>query len=310
MPDGFTAPNTTSASALPASEPENHASRTAGTRSIHGIATALPETITTARLGLASASASITRVLRIGQTVLQAVGALAVLMVALVESADEDHGIGLARRGNGIGDELGLGTFFREVLPGLHAVVVARHVADITAFVDHLGPVTHGGTDALQRRIFMPDFERRGTTAHGHHLHGVLPHDGNRLRFPQVDRQYPAVVFQQHHAFARNAARSGKMLGRVERSERLLRIHRRAENQAQHPARLVVERRRRCLAFAQHVEIGSGQIVIVIGVAGSPAQAVGPRTELHVETVLCGLLRVVNAAPIGDDHPRRTPSRV
>ena len=246
-------------------------------------------------------------VLRIGQTVLQAVGALTVLMVALVESADEDHDIGLARRGNGIGDELGLGTFFREVLPGLHAVVVARHVADITAFVDHLGLVTHGGTDALQRRIFMPDFERRGTAAHGHHLHGVLPHDGNRLRFPQVDRQYPAVVFQQHHTLARNAARSGKMLGRIERSERLLRIHRRAENQAQHPARLVVERRRRCLAFAQHIEIGSGQIVIVIGVAGSPAQAVGPRTKLHVETVLCGLLRVVNAAPSGDDHPVERP---
>ena len=60
LPEGFTAPNTTSASALPASEPENHASSTAGTRSIHGIATALPETITTARLGLASASAPIT----------------------------------------------------------------------------------------------------------------------------------------------------------------------------------------------------------------------------------------------------------
>ena len=97
------------------------------------------------------------------------------------------------------------------------------------------------------------------------------------------------------------------MFGRIERPERFLRIHRRAENQPQHPAGLVVERGRRSLALAQHVEIGSGQIVVVIGVAGSPAQTVGPRPELHVETVLGGLLRVVDAAPVGDDHPVERP---
>ncbi len=59
LPEGFTSPKSTSANARPACEPPNQPCTTAGTRSIQGIATALPDTKTTAVRGLASASASI-----------------------------------------------------------------------------------------------------------------------------------------------------------------------------------------------------------------------------------------------------------
>ena len=153
----------------------------------------------------------------------------------------------------------------------------------------------------------MPHLERRGAAAHGHHLDRILAHDGDGLRTPEVDGQHPALVFQQHHALAGDTARSGQMFGRIERPERFAGVHRRAENQPQHPARLVVERRRRSLALAEHIEVGGGEVIVVVGVAGTPAQAVGPRTELHVETVLGGLLRVVRAAPVGDDHAVKGP---
>ena len=246
-------------------------------------------------------------VLRIRQAVLQAVVAFAVLVVALVQAPDEDHRVGLAGRSHGIGDQLRLGTALAQILPGLHPVVVARHVADVTAFVDHFGFTGRSGADAFERRIFVPHLERRGAAAHGHHLDSVLTHDSDGLRPPEVDGQHPALVFQQHDALAGDTARSGQVFGRIERPERFAGVHRRAENQPQHPARLVVERRHRSLALAEHIEVGGGEVVVVVGVAGSPAQAVGPRTELHVETVLGGLLRVVRAAPVGDDHAVEGP---
>lgn len=105
-------------------------------------------------------------------------------------------------------------------------------------------------------------------------------------------------------AIRRAAARCS---GELSDPNRFAGVHRRAENQPQHPARLVVERRRRSLALAEHIEVGGGEVIVVVGVAGTPAQTVGPRTELHVETVLGGLLRVVRAAPVGDDHAVEGP---
>ena len=153
----------------------------------------------------------------------------------------------------------------------------------------------------------MADLERRGTSPDGHHLDGVLTHDGDRFYAGKVDRKHLIVVFQQHHTLAGDAARSGRVFGRVERSEGFARIHRRAENQAQHAAGLVVEHVGRSLALAKQVEVRIGEVIIIVGVAGSPVQAVGPRTELHVETVLDSLFRIVHTAPVGNNHAVEGP---
>ena len=230
-------------------------------------------------------------------------------MSTLVQPADEDHGVGFARRSHGISNELSLGTLLRKVLTRLHAVVVARHIADIAAFVDHFGLAVRGGADALQRRIFVPDLERRGTAADGHHLDRILTHHGNGFGFRKVDRQYSAVVLQQHHALACNAARGGQMLGGIQRPERFAGVHRRAENQPQNPARLVVELFDGCFSLTEHFQIRSCQKIIVIYIANvqRPVDPVRPGTKFQIQSVPGSLFRVVDAAPIGDDHAGERP---
>ena len=171
-------------------------------------------------------------ILSVRQPELQTVGAFGILMVALVQAADKHHGIHLAGCGDGIGEELSPGATFREILSGHNPVVVARHVADVTALVEHLGLVADGRTDALQGGTLVFHLERRGTAADGHHLHGVLAHDKQFLRFRKVDGKHPAVVLEQHHTLARDAACGGIMLRRAERPEGFAAVHRRAEDPA------------------------------------------------------------------------------
>ena len=58
LPDGFSSPRSSAASARPNSWPGYQAWSTAGTRSSHGIATGLPALSTTIVRGLAAATAS------------------------------------------------------------------------------------------------------------------------------------------------------------------------------------------------------------------------------------------------------------
>ena len=60
FPEGFTSPKMISARAVPDCEPQYQASTMAFTLSTHGIATAFPETMTTASRGFTFASASMT----------------------------------------------------------------------------------------------------------------------------------------------------------------------------------------------------------------------------------------------------------
>ena len=93
----------------------------------------------------------------------------------------------------------------------------------------------------------------------------------------------------------------------VQRSERLLRIHRRAEDQTQHPAHLVVQRLHVGFALAQEIQIGMRQIVVVVGVPSPAPESVRPRAELHVQSVPDRLFRVVDAAPVRDHNPVEPP---
>ena len=89
---------------------------------------------------------------------------------------------------------------------------------------------------------------------------------------------------------------------RTEETKRLLTVHRRTIEQAEHAAHLVVEFLRRVLTLLDQLLVGIGHKVEIIGIGLAHRQSVGPGTELQVESVLDGLFGVVTAAPVGDDY--------
>ena len=97
------------------------------------------------------------------------------------------------------------------------------------------------------------------------------------------------------------------MLLGAERAPRTVGIHRRAEDQPQDVARLVVDGLHRHLAAAQHLQIGLGQVVLVVAERALRGQAVGVGAHLDVEAVQRRLARVVGAAPVGDDAAVEAP---
>ena len=84
-------------------------------------------------------------------------------------------------------------------------------------------------------------------------------------------------------------------------------VHGGAEVEAQHAAHLLVELLRRIASAEDAALVGKGQVVAVVGVGGALAQAVGPRAHLQVQPVADGLIGVVTAAPVADDHAVELP---
>ena len=79
--------------------------------------------------------------------------------------------------------------------------------------------------------------------------------------------------------------------------------HRGAEVEAQHAAHLLVERLQQVgLALASglvdELLVGLGHVVGVVGIGAAHGEPVGPRAELHVESVEDGFLGVVAATPV------------
>ncbi len=93
----------------------------------------------------------------------------------------------------------------------------------------------------------------------------------------------------------------------AERAERLGGVHRCAEYQAKHAARLVIEGLGVGLTLGEHVEVGTGQVIVVIGIAGAVAEPVGPAAKLQVEPVDDGLGSVMGASPVAYHHPVEAP---
>ena len=114
-------------------------------------------------------------VLGVRQIVTLAVVTLAILIVALVQSAHKNHHVGILCLGHSLGSELSLRAGFVERASHFHTVIALNGIAHVTANVIHLG-ISKTGLDAVERQNLLLGLERRRTTAHSHHLDGILAH--------------------------------------------------------------------------------------------------------------------------------------
>ena len=71
----------------------------------------------------------------------------------------------------------------------------------------------------------MLGLKRRGTTAHGHHLYGILAYHCNPMHRIQVDRKHIVIILEEHDSLARNPSRSVIMFRRTQRTIRLVPVH-------------------------------------------------------------------------------------
>ena len=123
-------------------------------------------------------------VLIIGQGERLAVVALGILIVALVESAEEHHVVGLARLVNGLGYKLLGRAAVSKLLSCGHAVVLACDVANISAGIVNLD--VHAFETSLQtveRQFLMLRLERRAAAAYGLILMAFSPTTSTRRAF-------------------------------------------------------------------------------------------------------------------------------
>ncbi len=120
-------------------------------------------------------------VLVVGQLHLLAVVPLAVLIVGLVEPAEDDDVVGSPGFLHGFADELVGGALVLKVLTRGDTVVAAAHVAHIAAGIVHLHLALQTVFQALQGRYLVLCLQAAGASAHGHHLDGILAHHEDAL---------------------------------------------------------------------------------------------------------------------------------
>ena len=87
------------------------------------------------------------------------------------------------------------------------------------------------------------------------------------------------------------------MLVGAEESVRLVRIHRGAVEEAQYAAHFLIQLLGGVFALLYSFYIRCGEVVIVVGIAGSPREAIGPGAKLHVKPILYGLVSIVGSTP-------------
>ncbi len=177
-------------------------------------------------------------------------------MVALVESADEDHIVSLPGPGHGVGDQLPGRTALAEVLSGGDSVVLAAGVAYVASFIDHLGNVAEALAYALEGRYLPLNLERGAPSAHAHHLDGVLAHHQYGGALLHLHWKQVRVVLEQHDSFARNLPCGGIMGVGAEAAERAVPVHHGAEGEPEHVAHLGVKLLGAHLSAAYLFEIG------------------------------------------------------
>ena len=178
---------------------------------------------------------------------------------------------------------------------------------------------------SVERHQLALHLQRRRTAADSHHLDGILADDQYLFIFSKVEGQQRLLgflvlrrevgertVLQQHNAFAGNLPGCGIVVVGTEEALCAVGVHRRAEVQTQHATHLLIK----CLhqvglalacGFIDEFLVRLGQIVAVVGICAAHRQTVGPRAELHIESVEDGLLGVVTAAPVAHDDTVEAP---
>ena len=94
---------------------------------------------------------------------------------------------------------------------------------------------------------------------------------------------------------------------RAEEPVRLTTVHRGTIEKVQHTAHLLVQLLGAILPLLDESLVRRSQVVVVVGIRGSHGKPVGPRAELEVETVGDGLLGIMTATPVANDHTVKSP---
>ena len=243
----------------------------------------------------------------VGQVHRLAVVTLAVLIVALVQSSEDNHIVGSLSLLYSLSDEFfGCAVVF-EVLPCGDTIVVAACIAHIAASIFYLAvrPLQMF-LKTLQGADFVLGFQRAGATAYGHHLDGVLAYDKNLLAIG-LDWQHVALVLQEDDAFPRHELGYCIMLFVAKETVRLLLVHRGAEEEAQDAAHLLVQFLCGVFTIEDCLLVLLGEVIHIVGVRSTHREAVRPGAELHIESVLDSLVQVVRSAPVAYDNTVETP---
>ena len=246
-------------------------------------------------------------VLCVGQFVSLAVVPLTILIVAFVQSPEHHHIVGSPGLPYGLGYKLVGRPVVFELLSGAHTIVIAGDIAHIPTGIVYRDAVSQPCLQTLKGRNLPLHFQRRTAAPDSHHLDGILAHHKHTFGLCRVDGQHPALVLEQHDAFFRNLPGSPIMVVGAQETMRAVAVHRRAIVEAEHAPHFVVELFRGVFAFVDALQIGVGKVVVVVGIAGPHRQSVGPRPELHVESVPDGLLRVVGSSPVAHHHAVKLP---
>ena len=254
-------------------------------------------------------------VLAVGQRILLAVVALAVLVVALVQPAEDDDHVGLAGFLHSLAAQLLRRAGVAERAAHGDAVVALHGVAHVATGKDDGGAGREARDKPVEGEHLLLHLERRGAAAHGHHLDGVLAHHEHLPILLQIEGQQRGGlgevggggILQQYDALLGYLQGSSIVGVGTEGTIGALAVHGGAEVEAQHAAHLLVELAGGVLSAEDGLLVGLRQEIALVGVRGTHRQAVGPRAHLQVETVADSLVGVVAAAPVADDHAVEAP---
>ena len=238
-------------------------------------------------------------ILMVWQLIMLAVVTLAVLEIALVQTAKHDDIVGCLCFLYGFGYQFSLAALVFQVLAGCNSIVVARYIAHIAAGIIYLDAVlAQACLQAIERRNLALYLERRRASAYGHHLDGILAHYQYALSLLGVDREHIVPVLEQYDAFLSNLSGCCIMALGTEETMRAVRIHRGAIEEAQYAAHLIVQLLLGELAFLYGLHVRHGEIIVVVGIGSAHRKTVCPGAELHIQPVLYRLLQVVSTAPV------------
>ena len=158
----------------------------------------------------------------------------------------------------------------------------------------------------------MLNFQRRRTSTDSHHLQSILSDNQYLFCRLQLHRKNlnplsGRIVFQKNDTVGSDCAGCGVMFRRIERAERLVCFHRRAENEFQHAACLIVESFERSATVTESFEIGVCKHIAVITLLSLGRESVCPSSVFKVQPVSGSLIGVVRSSPVADDSPVKCP---
>ena len=223
-------------------------------------------------------------------------------MGAFVQSSDEYHIISILRLCHGIGYEPVGRPAFTKVLPGSHTVIFSGDIAYIASLIDNLDILACSFTDSVQRRDFPLDLERGASSAHGHHLYGILAYYKYLSGIVHIHRKKAAFILQKDNAFASDLPGSRIMGFRTHAAKRTVLVHYCTVHEPEDIAHLIVKFFGSDLSTADFFQIRVGEIVVVIRIAAAAFQSVSPAAEFHVQPVMYRLICIMGTAPVGNHN--------